>query len=229
MHLVRQECRVDLLSDGFHVSDDLTNFISTGPHQYFVHAQDLRQLPTATDPLPGIDRSVPTLLLSECCLVYLPPQDADAVLTYFTSLFPSTTPLGIVIYEPINPGDAFGRTMVSNLTARGIHLKTLQTYGTIDLQKARLQGFGFGPQGQGTSTDHDSTAGVGAMDLDFMWRTWLDEEEKRRIDGLEWMDEVEEWVLLMKHYCLAWGWRDGSEHEARSAVFAAWKEILAGQ
>src|SRR2546423_4291993 len=119
--------------------------ISTGANGYFLHSHDLRELPLKSEALRFIETDVPTLLISECCLIYLAPTEADAVLEYFTQLFPPTTPLGIVIYEPIRPHDAFGRTMVANLTARGIYLQTMEAHATLGMQKERLRKFGFGP------------------------------------------------------------------------------------
>ena len=179
-----------------------------------------------------IEKDVPTLLISECCLIYLAPADADGVLDYFRGLFPSTTPLGIVIYEPIRPHDAFGRTMVANLTARGLHLQTLEANATLAMQKQRLRRFGFGqPTHDKEGSDENQAAdgvagGVGAVELDFMWSSWVDWKEKERVTELEWMDEVEEWVLLMKHYCIAWGWRDGSEQGGDAGrVFEEWEKV----
>ena len=159
-----------------------------------------------TSPLSEINKSIPTLLVSECCLIYLSPTDARAVLSYFSSLFSPTVSLGVVIYEPIRPHDSFGRTMVSNLTARGIHLQTFNTHATLGAQKTRLRQHGFG----------DGGGGIGAADVDFIWQAWVDAQEKERVEGLEWMDEVEEWRLLMQHYCVVWGWRglDASDFDA---------------
>ncbi|RMD40394.1 hypothetical protein DV735_g4712, partial [Chaetothyriales sp. CBS 134920] len=98
---------------------------------------------------PDIDRHL-------CCLIYLSPDEADAVLEYFCNgggLFHNNNsnaepaPLAIVIYEPILPHDAFGRTMVSNLTARGIHLQTLHRYADLRQQKTRLERNGFKKSG----------------------------------------------------------------------------------
>jgi O-methyltransferase involved in polyketide biosynthesis len=162
---------------------------------YYVHAVDLRTLVSKTTPLRDLDTRRPTLLISECCLIYLSPDHADAVLQYFTRQL--TRALAIVIYEPIRPFDSFGRTMVSNLTARGIQLQTLEKYADLREQRERLEQAGFAADGGGAQ----------AADVDFIWREWVNEKEKERIDGLEWMDEVEEFVLLGKHYCVAWGWR----------------------
>lgn len=50
----------------------------------------------------------------------------------------------------------------------------------------------------------------------------MSEAEKERVAGLEMLDEHEELDLLLMHYCVAWGWRDGGEER----VFEkAWKEV----
>lgn len=166
---------------------------------YHIHALDLRTLyPSSPTALANIDSSLPTLLISECCLIYLPPSAADAVIGHFTSIFPSSTPLGLILYEPINPFDAFGKVMVSNLAARGIVMQTLHRYGSLEAQKERLRVYGF-------------VGGREARDVGSLWEQWVGGEEKERVAGLEMVDEVEEWELLAGHYCVAWGWRGGAD------------------
>jgi [phosphatase 2A protein]-leucine-carboxy methyltransferase len=237
VNLAQELCGVDLLFQNADLGSDCTTAISAGAPGYFIHSRDLRELAKSSKALPWVETNVPTLLISECCLIYLSPTDADAVLKYFTEMFQSTTPLGIVIYEPIRPHDAFGRTMVANLTARGIHLQTLEANATLEMQKQRLKRFGFGaPKREDRDHGEDGVrantdeGGVGAIDLDYMWSSWVDYKEKDRVTELEWMDEVEEWVLLMKHYCVAWGWRDGSEKGGDSGlVFEGWKGVQSQQ
>lgn len=184
---------------------------------YHIHPVDLRSLAkSSSNSLSGVDITLPTLLISECCLVYLSPTDAVDVLSYFTNtLFPpssaAATPLGLIIYEPIRPHDRFGETMVSNLAARGIYLQTLHRYASLALQRKRLQDAGF-------------DAGQGAADVDFIWERWISEAEKERVAGLEMLDEIEEWKLLASHYCVAWGWREGG---SGSEVFERWKTVRA--
>lgn len=188
---------------------------------YHIHPVDLRSLPkSSSNTLLGVDNTLPTLLISECCLVYLSPTDATDVLSYFTNtLFPprssstSATPLGLILYEPIRPHDRFGETMVSNLAARGIHLQTLHRYASLALQRKRLQDSGF-------------DNGQGAADVDFIWEQWVSEEEKERVAGLEMLDEIEEWKLLASHYCVAWGWREGDDNRE---IFGLWKTVEAQQ
>ncbi|KAI9797722.1 MAG: hypothetical protein M1825_005714 [Sarcosagium campestre] len=192
---------------------------------YNIHPIDLRTLQdpkeskTAVARLHNVDTSLPTLILSECCLIYLPPTDADAVVRYFSSyLFPPSTPLGFIIYEPINPNDSFGRVMVQNLASRGIVLQTLKKYASLLRQRERLRIMGF-------------RDGQGAADVDFIWETWTSEQEKYRVANLEMLDEVEEWRLLAQHYCVAWGWRDGQADSERGgeSIFARWKEGIVAQ
>lgn len=204
-------CNLDLLSTDVQVTEDGASLSSPG---YYVHPQDLRKIPSDGAALPGIDATVPTLLMSECCLVYLAPSQADAVLEYFAKFFSVGVPLAMVIYEPIRPDDAFGRTMVSNLTARGIHLQTLEKYASLSAQRARLKRHGFDhlPEEVGFSS---VSGGSEAADIDFIWRRWtsLDAAEIERVEGLEWLDEVEEFTLFARHYCVAWGWRAFSKDE----------------
>ncbi|KAG6843417.1 hypothetical protein H0H87_004826 [Tephrocybe sp. NHM501043] len=103
----------------------------TGLHseKYHLVAADLRLGPSTTlgpllfgsDTAEGIlSASLPTLLLFECVLVYMEPGCSEALLGWFAERFAGTgAPLGGVVYEMFNLGDAFGRVMVSNLQVRG--------------------------------------------------------------------------------------------------------------
>jgi [phosphatase 2A protein]-leucine-carboxy methyltransferase len=227
---VKKLCNIDLRSENTKVSaadePNQSLHIRADNCSYHLHPSDLRALANleAEQGLREqahsefkISASVPTLLLSECCLIYLSPQDADGVLSYFTSAFPPAIPLGVIIYEPIRPNDAFGRTMVSNLTARGIHLQTLTAHDTLGAQKKRLVRHGFG------RVDNEAGGGAEAADVEFIWETWIEETEKERVETLEWMDEVEEWKLLARHYCIDWGWRE-TTGPGDSPVFESWKD-----
>lgn len=250
-------------SGGIAILDGDTRLLTTS---YNIHPLDLRSLrlpenkPSTVDesgegneegliqhPFLNVDRSLPTLLISECCLVYLPLDQADAVLRYFTSyLFPplttrptntlnaplsndmnftptdnipttttttanistpppppstsDSTPLGIILYEPIRPNDAFGRVMVKNLARRGIVLRTLEQYGTLSRQRQRFRDAGF-------------TAGQGVVDIDHVFEHWIDATERERVAALEMLDEVEEWRLLARHYCVGWAWREEEDDD----------------
>lgn len=173
------------------------------------HAVDFRALdpPRIHSPkFADIDPSLPTLLISECCLIYLDPTTADNAVKYFTQhLFSPRTMLGLIIYEPIRPQDPFGQMMVSNLRERGIVLQTLRKYGSLEAQAARMKAYGF--------------QGSGGADVKQLWQNGVDEKEKERVAKLEMVDEVEEWELLAAHYCVVWGWR-GEE-----GIWEGWKKM----
>ncbi|KAL2263176.1 hypothetical protein VTK26DRAFT_7927 [Humicola hyalothermophila] len=157
-----------------------------------VHSLDLRTLTPSSPPLPSLLPTAPTLLLSECCLCYLQPPAARAVLAHFASRLPD---LALVLYEPILPHDAFGRTMTANLAARGIAMPTVEAYPTAADQERRLR-------------DEGGFEAVRCETVDGIWERWVSEREKRRVDEVEGgLDEVEEWRLLAGHYVVAWGWK----------------------
>ncbi|KAG9682684.1 leucine carboxyl methyltransferase, partial [Aureobasidium melanogenum] len=191
-----------------HISADNSSLLSPN---YNLHTLDLRDLASTTPPsIPNLSTDLPTLLLSECCLCYLPPQTTSSILSYFASTIP-TSPLAIVLYEPIRPYDSFGKTMLSNLASRGIALQTVKKYYSPASQRLRLKNSGF-------------VDGQGAADVEQIYYgdEWVDEKERDRVERLEWLDEVEEWKLLASHYCVAWGWRDGEDQK----VFGeAWKHV----
>ena len=271
LSLLRSSCQQSPDGRQLEISEGNSTLLSPG---YNVHAVDLRSLPhpscpppsqetdatvdrsrsTGADsladqdapsspPFPNLDRAIPTLFISECCLVYLSPSEADKVLHYFTGppIFPRSTPLGIVLYEPTRPHDAFGREMVKNLSRRGIVLQTLQRYGSLRQQRERLRRMGF-------------DTGQGAADVDSIHDGWVDERERQRVSALELLDEVEEWRLLAKHYCVAWAWREtapgrhgqkqtdadagvrncraassSDDDEAQAGIFASWEKSIVQQ
>lgn len=172
--------------------------------RYSIHPIDLRSLELSCKPPKGVDPSLPTLFISECCLIYLSPPEADNILKWATQDFSSA--VGVILYEPIGGDDAFGKVMIQNLAARGIVLKTLKKYSSLARQTERLRLLGF-------------AHGHAAADVAFIHDNWVDEGERERIARLEMLDEVEEWQLLARHYCIAWGWREDA-----GGVFEGWKE-----
>lgn len=49
--------------------------------------------------------------------------------------------------------------------------------------------------------------GQHGADVEWLFQHWLDQEEKDRVGRCEMLDEMEEWVLLGRHYAVCWGWR----------------------
>jgi [phosphatase 2A protein]-leucine-carboxy methyltransferase len=177
---------------------------------YNLHPIDLRDIETSKLPqIPNLRPNVPTLILSECCLCYISYTHQAQILASFTQHYiPSPTPIALIIYEPIRPNDSFGRVMISNLNSRGITMQTIQKFENLTAQRKRLGEAGF-------------SNSQNAADINFIYGKWVDKTEQQRVARCEMLDEIEEWVLLAQHYCVAWGARD-----ADGAIFgAAWKDF----
>ncbi|KAJ3299696.1 hypothetical protein HK104_007624 [Borealophlyctis nickersoniae] len=159
--------------------------------RYCLIAGDLRQFATAVIPRLvslGFDRSLPTLFLSECVLIYLHPAESSSIVSTAAEAVDSGV---FVTYEQILPDDAFGNMMLQNLKTRNIELPGIHTYPTLDSQRQRYLTAGWDRSG--------------AIDLNEFWERQVPDEEKARINRLEIFDEVEEWRLLSAHYCVSWG------------------------
>jgi len=102
--------------------------------------------------------------------------------------------------------------MIQNLAVRGIVLKSLKRYSSLERQKERLRMLGFTTEQQ-------------AADIDFIHDQWIPEDERERIAKLEMLDEVEEWQLLARHYCIAWGWREECGSDS-GAPFTPWRDVF---
>ena len=85
---------------------------------------DLRHLDQLSDSLlvggtsttkPPLDRTLPTLLLLECVLVYLEPEITSSLLTWFCETFHQVRGSAIVGYDPFRLQDQFGTVMKRNL------------------------------------------------------------------------------------------------------------------
>lgn len=87
------------------------------------------------------------------------------------------------------------------MKTRGINLKTLSAYPTLQKETDRLKECGF-------------VTGQDAIDINFAHDRWMGKDELGRIAKLELLDEMEEWRLLASHYCIAWGWKttDGTNN-----------------
>ncbi|GAO16003.1 uncharacterized protein UV8b_04453 [Ustilaginoidea virens] len=159
--------------------------------EYRCHALDLRDLAKTTASLPrGMRADLPTLVLSECCLCYLGARESEDVLRFFSARIGD---LAALLYEPMPLDDAFGAMMMANLKARHIYMPSLDKYRNQRGQLARLEQSGF--------------ESVGCATIDKAWDEWVDKSERERVDGLEGLDEVEEWKLLAAHYLVVWGAR----------------------
>jgi len=135
--------------------------------------------------LAGIDFTLPTLFLAECVLVYLLPSHSLPLIRYSASAF--TGGSYFLSYEQILPHTAFGQTMLHNLQQRGCPLLGLTAYPTLDAHRSRYT----------EAAGYERWAG---WDMLRVYSEWLEADERRRVEGVEWLDELEEWNLIQSHY-----------------------------
>ena len=176
---------------------------------------DLRDLPQLQALLvqAGVQFDVPTFVLSECVLVYLRGEEGTAVVRWVGETFKG----GVVMlaYEQLHPETAFGRVMVQNLEVRGCPLLGLGEYPTVEAQRGRYEGAGF-----------ESYEGWDMLEV---WGGYLEEEERRRAERVEGLDELEEWNLIQSHYHISMAARGRRRGEGESEAVTAEREPMDGR
>lgn len=144
----------------------------------------------------GFDPNIPTLFLLECVLMYMPESSATRL---FQEISSTCGPNAIVaIYDPILGTEGFGRVMEQNLMRAGVVAPPttigtddplcLTAHRTIDSRLDCLISCGFN-----TAIGCDMLA---AYDTAVIGAT-----QRARANSVEMLDEIEEWILIMRHYC----------------------------
>lgn len=176
----------DVIEQKQHILDATTTMNHTDG-VYRMLGVDLRRGGLVMEDLArvGIQRHVPTLFLAECVLVYMETVYSNALLSSLGSTFEESM---VIVYEQVNPGDAFGKQMMLNLRLRGCPLKGI--IESLDAQKQRMLACGW----QQASSE----------DMLTLFNTCISTKEIARINAIEMLDEEEEWNLLLRHYCITW-------------------------
>ncbi|KAI8054515.1 S-adenosyl-L-methionine-dependent methyltransferase [Syncephalis plumigaleata] len=116
---------------------------------------------------------------------------------------------GFVIYEPCEPHDAFGQIMIQNLRNRQIELPGLAVYPSVASQETRfLTNQWNAAHGITIAHAHDHC---------------IPASEQQRIAQCEWLDEIEEWNLLARHYAIVWAWH--TTNSEFSQLLNTWQVI----
>lgn len=170
---------------------------------YHLLPADLRRNPSeslapllassSSDGSPMLSNALPTLLLFECVLAYMHPEDSDALIAWFVEYFSTEQSgvLGGLVYEMFGLQDAFGKVMHTNLKARNVSLPGVEPYASVASLPTRFTRHGF-------TTSH-------AITLRDIRRSCVNQSELERISHLELLDEVEELDLVLEHYAVTWG------------------------
>lgn len=136
----------------------------------------------------GLDKARPTLFLSECVLIYMTPEESGAVISWASEKFQQSY---FVLYEQVEPHDNFGKAMLENLKARQCPLLSILKYPTLADQEKRFLSLGW------------NYVEVWNMDSVYRGVVAREPEENRRLNALEFLDELEEWDLFNQHYFIA--------------------------
>eukprot|EP00769_Ergobibamus_cyprinoides_P000570 gnl/Ergobibamus_cyprinoides/1576.p1 GENE.gnl/Ergobibamus_cyprinoides/1576~~gnl/Ergobibamus_cyprinoides/1576.p1 ORF type:complete len:270 (+),score=36.02 gnl/Ergobibamus_cyprinoides/1576:260-1069(+) len=142
-----------------------------------------------------LDSTLPTLLVSECVLVYLPAPATDQLLRWATQAFSGD--LCFAAYEHATAETPFGRQMLKNLRIRGIHLPGLLAAPTLEAQQLRY----------GRHAGFDAARTETMLDVYNRQICPPGSEEERRVLGLDVMPDPEEWDAIMGHYSLTFAIR----------------------
>jgi O-methyltransferase involved in polyketide biosynthesis len=186
-------------SKGLSFSDELKSSSSTSTTYHLV-GHDLRDSPTILLEKLSLNPSLPTLFIMECVSMYIPITESKSLLQ---ALSVSTDTVFIACYEPIlGSGDQFGRVMERNLLKMGVaspECCLLQTRTLKDQLEKLVECKGF-------------LRAVGC-DMWSAYETIVTEAQRKRASQSEFMDEYEEWILIMRHYCfvVAQGGRSSSQ------------------
>lgn len=134
----------------------------------------------------NFDTNQPTLFLMECVQMYLPEASSRSILQTISS--ECAIPF-MAIFDPIIQNDPFGRVMAHNLTKAGITDASMSMLHctTLKDQVEKLATGGF-----------EYVTGCDFWNANEMILTM---EDRRRANRAEMLDEVEEWMLIMRHYC----------------------------
>lgn len=175
--------------------------LSTG--SYKLLGVDLSQTNTveAALKLCDIDFDHPTLIMSECVLTYMTRRTASGVVKWASETFGSSV---FVLYEQINPTDAFGLFMQKHFQTVGSPLKCINAFPTIQAQKDRFLKLGW--------TDLE------VMDMNEFYNNLLSCEERDRVENLEMFDEYEEWHLKCAHYMILLGYHSNCGELLKTAL-----------
>lgn len=133
----------------------------------------------------GLDVTAPTLLLTECVMVYIEKSESEKLCKEFSAVL---TDAAWVTYDMITPNDVFGRTMLKNITTARFKIPGFVDFPTLEAQIGRF-----------LSTGWQEARCVTMLSV---YNNYISLEERHRVGKLEIFDEIEEWQMLMNHYCL---------------------------
>mmetsp|Transcript_4572 Transcript_4572/g.6751 ORF Transcript_4572/g.6751 Transcript_4572/m.6751 type:complete len:334 (+) Transcript_4572:3-1004(+) len=171
-------------------SDEYILSDTSAPSNCFLVSHDLRSSPQELiEKLSrhNFDPSLPTLFILECVQMYLPEDANSTLLRYLSQKCPDAC---VCLFDPILGNDPFGRMMEQNLLRAGVVRQDscLLRTRTLSEHLSKANSYGF-------------DRGVGC-DMMSAYETVVTDTQRLRANQCEMLDELEEWVLIMRHYCI---------------------------
>ncbi|XP_014663738.1 PREDICTED: leucine carboxyl methyltransferase 1-like [Priapulus caudatus] len=161
---------------------------------YHLVAADLRNLKEFDSKLveSQIDKSLPTLFIAECVLVYMETNLSAQLLQWISDNFKTSF---FINYEQVNMADTFGTVMLRNLMGRGCELLGVDACRSLETQKQRFLLTGWN--------------GAESLEMMQVYKR-LPQADIQRIQKLEFMDDVEVISQLFQHYAITWAFKDAA-------------------
>ena len=180
---------------------------------YHLVGHDLRHSPShlfdrlLLHPQHKYDKSVPTLIILECVVMYLPDEQSRELLKYLTENIKSAQGndsfVAVAMYDTVPGNDRFGNVMIQNLHQAGI-VNTRRKKGSDEDEDNQILSL------EATPTVSDQLnkfiqcgfdVAVGCDMMDAYNHGVIHTDDVRHAAKCEMLDELEEFNLLMKHYC----------------------------
>ena len=172
----------------------------------------------------NFNKNIPTLIISECCLVYIKKESVLQLCLKLSQLLNSNNNYhhhqqqqqqhhhhNDVIwfsYDMINPNDIYGKQMSKNLTLAGFQIPGFHDFPTLHHQSQRF--LQDDDDEDTTKQQHNNNSNIdndnkkwhdaNSFTMRTYYEKYIHNEEKKRLKTLELFDEIEEFNLLMDHY-----------------------------
>lgn len=118
-------------------------------------------------------------------MAYIPAENIRNFIGFCSTNF---TTFALLDYDMYRPDDPFGKMMVHNFKQRGIPLVGMEFFFSEEAIKKEYQQFGLS---------------IDLYSMRDMYYKHLDQTERRRIEKLEFLDELEEFWLVQEHYFMS--------------------------
>lgn len=160
--------------------------------RYVLESCDLKNVQSTIDLLLKLTKpEIPTLVISECVLCYMPDKESQLLIDSVMDTYKEGE---WVSYDPIggsDPNDRFGKIMQQNLLeSRQLQLPTLLKYNSCEKYASRWT--------QRSQSEFKKQI----MDMWQYYSNSVPSQEKNRLKTLQFMDEIEELRVMQSHYVI---------------------------